>query len=137
MLSKPAYLRIVRASALYDLVVTAPFATPWTFGVLAGLLHQLHDGLALPGQLPVPDPMHVLFANLMGSVVIVWSLVRLHLGQALLGRYDAAARILFSLWMIQALASGFSFVILPILIVEIGFGIAQLLPFKNEDENTA
>ena len=24
------YLRLVRASALYDLLVTAPFATPWS-----------------------------------------------------------------------------------------------------------
>ena len=32
------YRRIVRASAFYDVIVTAPFATPWTFvWVLQGL----------------------------------------------------------------------------------------------------
>ena len=31
MLSENRYLSIVRASAAYDLLVTWPFATPWTF----------------------------------------------------------------------------------------------------------
>ncbi|WP_406178411.1 hypothetical protein [Streptomyces sp. NBC_00996] len=29
--SHPTYLRVVRASAWYDLVVTAGFAAPWTY----------------------------------------------------------------------------------------------------------
>lgn len=137
MLTKATYLRILRASAIYDLLVTAPFATPWTFAVLAGLMRQVHEGLGLPGVLPVPDPMHVLFANLMGSVVVIWSIVRLHLRMPLLGRYDAAARMLFSAWMLHTLAGGFSVVIVPILIVEIAFGVAQSLPRRNEGNDTA
>lgn len=137
MLTKPTYLRILRASAIYDLVVTAPFATPWTFGVLADLLRQTHERLGLAGILPVPDPMHVLFANLMGSVVVIWSIVRLHLGLPVLGRYDAAARVLFSAWMLYALTGGFSVVIVPILIVEISFGIGQSLPWRKGIDDTA
>ena len=137
MLTKPTYLRILRASAIYDLVVTAPFATPWTFGVLADLLRQTHERLGLAGILPVSDPMHVLFANLMGSVVVIWSIVRLHLGLPVLGRYDAAARVLFSAWMLYALTGGFSVVIVPILIVEISFGIGQSLPWRKGIDDTA
>ena len=137
MLNKLTYLRILRASAVYDLVVTAPFATPWTFVHVESLLRQAHERLGLPGILPVPDPMHVLFANLMGSVVIIWSIVRLHLGLPVLGRYDAAGRMLFSAWMLYALASGFSVVIVPILIIEIAFGIGQLLPLRSGVDDTA
>jgi hypothetical protein len=52
--SRPAYLRVVRASAWYDLVVTAGFATPWTYALLHGALSSLGDGLGL-GALPALD----------------------------------------------------------------------------------
>lgn len=60
-----------------------------------------------------------------------------HLGLPVLGRYDAAARVLFSAWMLYALASGFSVVIIPILIVEIVFGAGQLLPQRSGVDDTA
>ena len=34
MVSESTFVRIVRASAWYDLIVSAPFATPWTFAWL-------------------------------------------------------------------------------------------------------
>eukprot|EP01032_Pedospumella_encystans_P037186 gene37186-42117_t len=52
------FRRIVRASATYDLAVTAPFATPWTFAPLAAppsALHQQPGGAALPAVSPA-DP---------------------------------------------------------------------------------
>ena len=60
--------RVVRASALYDLLVTWPFATPWTFLALHGLLQRWHEAWALPGAWPVMTPLTVLMANLMGTV---------------------------------------------------------------------
>lgn len=64
------YLQFVRASAWYDLVVTAPFATPWTFQWLHAALCQAAS-IVGAGALPGFDPTHVLFANLLGSVVAV------------------------------------------------------------------
>jgi hypothetical protein len=130
MLDASRYATIVRASALYDLVVTLPFATPWTFGLLASALTWLDAQLGLPGSIPPHDLMTVLMANLMGSVVVVWSIARLHLGLAILGRYDAAARFLFAAWQSVALMSGMSWVALPLLLVELGFGISQSLPVR-------
>ena len=46
--------RVVLASALYDLFVTLPFATPWTAGWLLDHLRQLHVQFGLPGAVP-PD----------------------------------------------------------------------------------
>jgi DNA-binding transcriptional MerR regulator len=40
---RPSYLRVVRASAWYDLVVTAGFATPWTYTLV-------HDALSSSGN---------------------------------------------------------------------------------------
>lgn len=130
MLDAKRYLDIVRASALYDLVITLPFVTPWTLGLVVALVSWADSALGLPGAALMPDMTAVLFANLMGSVLVVWSVVRLHLGLAVLGRYDGVARLLFATWQINALINGMSWVILPLLVAEIGFGIAQFLPVR-------
>ncbi|OEO31165.1 hypothetical protein VW23_017500 [Devosia insulae DS-56] len=131
MLDAQAYARIVRASALYDLIVTAPFATPWTFTLLGSLLAAIDATLGLPGSIEAPQGLAMLMGNLMGSVVLVWSVARYRLGLPILGRYDAVARLLFAAWQIHALASGMSWVVLPFLAVEIGMGIAQSLPVRR------
>ncbi|WP_395400152.1 hypothetical protein [Pseudoduganella sp. UC29_106] len=51
------YSRIVRASALYDLIVTLPFATPWTFAIAHGHLSAVNAALGgdtLPPFLAAP-----------------------------------------------------------------------------------
>lgn len=50
--------------------------------------------------------MHMLLANLMGSIVCVWSLLRIRDPQPAFGRYDALGRFLFATWMAYALAQG-------------------------------
>lgn len=131
MLTEPAYLRIVRASAAYDLVVTIGFATPWSFLAIIAAIGAVHDALGLPGSVPQPDLWHALFANLLGSVVVVWSLVRLRLRLAVLGRYDLAARLLFATWQAYALAMGASWTMLAFLAFEIAFAALQALPYRS------
>jgi hypothetical protein len=128
MLSQDAYKKIVRLSATYDLIVTAPFMTPWTLVLMLGLFDQLHLWFGLPGQIPAFETTHLLFAGLMGSVVVVWSLARLRLNLAVLGRYDALARFCFASWQIFAVANGATPLLLAFTAFEIGFGVAQALP---------
>ena len=92
--STPHYLRIVRASAWYDLLVTWPFALPWTFAWVYAQLGVLAHGLHLPGALHPLDSTHLLLANLLGSVVVVWSIARIAAPSLLLGRLDGVARFL-------------------------------------------
>lgn len=127
----PRYLRIVRASAWYDLVVTIGFATPWTFAAIHFGLIALTQQLGLPGALPAFGPMHVMMANLLGSIVTVWAIIRLRDTQPSFGRYDAAARFLFAIWQIYAVAHGASAIILAFTAFEIAFGIAQSLPVSK------
>ena len=127
MVSESTFLRFVRASGWYDLIVTAPFATPWTFALLHQALTALAHALGI-GSLPAFGPEHLLMANLMGSVVCVWSALRIRQPSVALGRYDAVARGLFAAWLAYALASGATLLVLPFLIVEIGFGLLQSVP---------
>jgi len=131
MLDVQTYTRLVRWSAVYDLFVTAPFATPWSFALLATVLRNLDSALGLPGSIEAPQGLALLMGNLMGSLVLVWSVARYRLSLPVLGRYDAFARFLFALWQIYALIGGISWVVLPFLAAEIGIGIAQSLPISS------
>jgi len=129
MLNPATYRRIVFGSALYDLLVTAPFATPWTFALAHQQLsttNQLLGGAALPAFLP----FHVLFACLLGSVVLVWSVLRLRDPQQRFGRYDGAARMLFSSWMLWALQATGAPLLWLFVVPEFAWGVAQWLPVR-------
>ncbi|MFI5820949.1 hypothetical protein ACIA8I_17770 [Streptomyces rishiriensis] len=127
---RPSYLRVVRASAWYDLTVTAGFATPWTYAAVHRLLSSWSSSWGLGGFPPL-DPVQTLFANLMGAVVVVWAVLRLVGPLPVHGLYDGAARILFSAWMAYAAAHGAPGVLWLFLGVEVAFGAAQLAPWAR------
>lgn len=135
MVSPTTYRRIYRASAWYDLLVTAPFATPVTLAFV--WTHLMWANTALGGG-PVPElgVFGVLFANFFGTVVLIWSVVRLHLDRSLLGRYDAVGRVAFSIWMLVALSSGNAPVLWLFLTVEIAWGLIQMLPVGTSVANS-
>ncbi|WP_369973847.1 hypothetical protein [Pelomonas sp. KK5] len=122
----------MKTSAWYDLAITWPFATPWTFALLYGVLGSMSQGLGLPGELPPRDATNTLFANLMGSVVLVWSLARILSPSVRLGRLDGVARWLFAAWQIHAVMSGGSAIVLAFTVIEMLFGALQFLPMEDE-----
>ena len=119
-----AYLRLVRASALYDLVVTGALATPWTLPFAHGLMSSLNQQLG-GTALPAFAPFHMFIGGLLGSIVVVWSLLRLRTPSLLLGRHDGAARFLFSSWMGWALLQTGAPVLWLLLVPEFAWGVAQ------------
>ena len=127
MFSVTAFRRLVRASAIYDVLMIAPFTTPWTFLLLHEHLSALNVGL---GGVPLPvfGPFHLLISSLFGSVVMVWSVLRMLDPQPRFGRYDAAARYLFSLWMAWALLVTGQPLLWLFLVPELAWGLAQSLP---------
>ncbi|WP_433766343.1 hypothetical protein [Pseudomonas putida] len=128
MISVKNNLHIVRASALYDLIVTASFMTPWTVSLVFEGFAALSGALALQRPVPSLDATGMLLANLLGSVVVVWSLWRLMHPSRRVGLYDALARLLFATWQLYAVAHGASFLLLGFTLFEVGFGIAQVWP---------
>jgi hypothetical protein len=125
------YLKLVRASAAYDLLVTWPFATPWTFSWLYAQLADVAQALQLPGAVHPLDATHLLFANLLGSVVVVWSLARLWAPSEQLGRLDALARVLFAAWQVYAVMHGASAIVLGFTAFELLFGVLQSAPVRD------
>lgn len=118
--------RVVRASAVYDLIASIGFALPWTVSGTFALLESLHRAFGLSGSVPDPGTTFtVLFANLTGSLVVVWSVVRVWRPTLALGAADTVARVLFSLAMISALGSGASPVVLAFLVPELTWAVVQ------------
>ncbi|MBR7635470.1 MULTISPECIES: hypothetical protein [Janthinobacterium] len=132
MLSVVAFRRLVRASAIYDVLMTAAFVTPWTFLLMREHLNALN--LALGGApLPVFEPLHLLISSMMGSVVMVWSVLRMLDPQPRFGRYDAVARYLFSTWMAWALLMTGQPLLWLFLVPELAWGLAQSLPLRRSE----
>ena len=131
MWTSTQYRRVVRGSAWYDLIVTAAFVTPWSFAVLHGGLAGLSQALDLPGALPAFEPMHMLMANLLGSIVCVWAVLRIRDPQQVYGRYDAVGRLLFATWQLYALLHGATALLVIFLFFELAWGVAQVLPVKT------
>lgn len=131
MISAQRNLQIVRISAFYDLVVTAGFMTPMTAGLVVSSFAALSSVLALDRPVPTLDITAMLFANLLGSIVVIWSLWRLIQPSHTVGLYDALARMFFAVWQLYAVAHGASFLILGFTCFEVGFAIAQILPLNH------
>ncbi|WP_308925502.1 hypothetical protein [Janthinobacterium sp. J1-1] len=129
MFSLTAFRRLVRASAIYDVLMTGAFATPWT---LLLLREQLSDINVKLGGAPLPEfaQFHLLIGCLLGSVVLVWSVLRIVDPQPRFGRYDAAARYLFSLWMGWALLVTGEPLLWLFIVPELAWGVAQSLPLR-------
>lgn len=129
MFSLTAFRRLVRASAIYDVLMTGAFAMPWT---LLWLHEQLSAVNLRLGGTPLPAfaPFHLLIGCLLGSVVLVWSALRIADPQPRFGRYDAAARYLFSLWMGWALLATGEPVLWLFIVPELAWGLLQSLPLR-------
>ncbi|MHC8348630.1 hypothetical protein ACYZT7_04410 [Pseudomonas sp. RT4P38] len=130
MWTSAQYRRLVRGSAWYDLIVTAAFITPWSFAALHGVLASVSLAFNLPGDLPPFEPMHMLMANLLGSIVCVWAVLRIRDPQQVYGRYDAVGRFLFSALQLYALLHGASSLLVIFLFFELAWGVVQVLPVQ-------
>ena len=73
-----------------------------------------------------------MFANLLGSVVVVWSLARVLSPSIQLGRLDGVARFLFAAWQVNAFLSGANAIVLGFTFFELIFGVLQLLPVEKK-----
>jgi hypothetical protein len=129
-ISTPHFRNLVRASALYDVIVTAGFATPWSFQLVQQQLSTVNQALG-GSALPEFSVFHVLIACLLGSIVLVWSVLRLRDPQPRFGRYDAAARFLFATWMAWALHATGAPVLWLFVLPEFSWGVAQCLPLRE------
>ena len=93
-------------------------------GGLSTALNVRFGGAALPPF----DTFPLLVACLMGSLVLMWSALRLATPDVRLGRYDGVARFLFSTWMAWALHATGAPLLWLFLVPEFAWGVVQWWP---------
>ena len=131
-MKKSTYLNVVRYSAIYDVVMTFGFAFPvlvvWNIGFFA----DIHSKYAFSGSIPEFLPMHLFFVNLLGSIVLVWSAIRIYKPVAILGLYDSFARFLFSFNMLYYfLIHDVTGILFVMFIPEMTWGLIQLFGYYS------
>jgi hypothetical protein len=67
----------------------------------------------------------VMFANLMGSLVVVWAVFRLFRPTRAAGTADTVARVVFSIGMAAALVHGASSLVAVMLVLELAWAVTQ------------
>jgi hypothetical protein len=121
------YNYIVRYSAVYDIVMTTAFAIPFVQTIQIALLKNIHLSFGLSGSFPEFEPLHIFFTGLLGSLVTVWSVLRIVRPEAQFGLYDSITRFLFAMHMgIALFAFGVTELIWFFIIPETVWGIVQL-----------
>lgn len=130
MLKETTFRRIYLIGSWYDVFVTWPLATPFSLAMLWALMGGIHAQFSL-GPLPELTTYSVLFANMAGTVVLIWSVLRITWNDIRLARYDAVGRFAFSTWMIVALSNGASPILFGFLFFEVIFGVLQALPIRK------
>ena len=121
------YRKLVRASGIYDLIVTFPFAVPGLVSIQLATMMKVSEGLSLSGQFPVFEPAHLFFLNLFGSIVTIWSVLRILKPEPMFGLVDGIGRMVFSSLMVYYLVVwSIPQIIVLFLVPEILFGITQL-----------
>ncbi len=85
--------RVIRLCAGLDLVITTLFALPFISAQVLTLLFSINSWLTDAHSVPVFDPIHLLFVNIMGTLGVVWALARLAFPRDKFGWIDAWARL--------------------------------------------
>ena len=135
-MNKSTYRKIVRASAIYDVLTTFAFAFPVLVLLNINTILSVHTQFSFSGSMPEFLPLHLFFVNLMGSVVLVWSALRIAKPEPILGLYDSIARFLFSFNMFfYLLAYDVTGVLWLFFVPELTWGLVQFFGyFLSKDE---
>lgn len=112
---RSAVARWGKAGAMYDLVASIAFVTPWTATWMLGLIGA-----------SVVNTTSLLLATLFGTVVVMWSIVRWLRPEPLLIAADTAGRAFFTVWFAWALWHGAATAVVLFLVLEVFWGVVQL-----------
>jgi len=117
---------IIRASAIYDLLLLTPFAIPGISLQIMQLISLTHQYFDLNGTVPLFTPFHLLFVNIMAAISVIWAILRINTPTVRFGLYDLTMRFCISvLMLIYILADDISALIWLFIIAELGWAIVQ------------
>ncbi|HMQ58437.1 MAG TPA: hypothetical protein PKE65_07805 [Rhizobiaceae bacterium] len=118
--------RLLHAGALYDLVVVGPLALPVVALWHLEVLFHINSMLGFTGAFPEFAPIHLVFVNLFGMVIIVWAAMRFLAPAPVLARGDMLLRLGVSAILAWYAADpAVHRIVLIFLTLEIAWGLAD------------
>uniref|UniRef100_A0A2A4YRI3 Uncharacterized protein n=1 Tax=OCS116 cluster bacterium TaxID=2030921 RepID=A0A2A4YRI3_9PROT len=93
------YQKIIRASAIYDLVITTPFMFPPIAIGIIGTANQFAEAIGLRSDMTITQDT-LIWISLMATVVTLWSILRVISPERRFGLYDGFGRLSFSFWFL-------------------------------------
>jgi hypothetical protein len=129
--------RILAAGAIYDLVVVAPLASPWTAPFHLEVLNFFNRLGGFSGSMPDFLPIDLLFINLFGIIVLVWAVARLKWPGRPLVLGDLAVRLSVSAvlgwYTMQGSVNG---IVSLFFLIELGFVAIDWFALRSANETT-
>ena len=123
----------MKAAALLDLAITAPFAVPGLAGPLLALCYRLDATVfAAERAYTPPAPDWLLIASIMGILGVVWALARLQVPDLRLLWIDALARLVVAGVLVWFVAQGAARIFLTLVITEVGGSALQIWAARKE-----
>jgi hypothetical protein len=116
-----ANVATLRRVALFDLVVTLPFALPIVAQRVVYFFFDLDERLDLGTVLPRLDSIHLLFINLMGVLAVLWNVARVRARGPELAQLDVWGRCVVAAWITgYVLFSRVTPILLVFVVTELG-----------------
>ena len=94
-------------------------------GYAIGALRSLNGLLSPAAPFPEFSGFHLFFVQLFGILAVLWAAVRVHTGEAYLGAYDSAGRLVVGSCMIAFTLQGGGLVPAAFSASEFGFALVQ------------
>jgi len=118
---------VYRLVAIWDLILTLPFALPEVNEQLILLLININSFISPTREFSHFSDTHLFFVQLFGMLAVLWAAVRIHRPAAFLAAYDTMGRFFVGIMMILFAINGGSLLPLIFSLSEIGFGTIQLV----------
>jgi hypothetical protein len=124
--------RIVAAGAIYDMIAVGPLALPFTAPSHLNLMFDINVWLGFTGVMPTFQPIHFLFVNLFGTLLMVWAGFRLLRFRPGFSIVDFAVRVSVSVLLFWYATNGdVHRLVLFFLTAELLFAIANYRAMKH------
>ncbi len=120
--------RVQVASALYDFIAAGVYVLPVVaMWYLNSTLHSAHQTWGTSGDFPAFDHLHVIFVNLFGGFVVMWSTLRIIKRTPVFALCDGLLRFYFAIIMLfYVLNWQVTSLIYAFILMEIFWGYWQL-----------
>ncbi len=132
-LNDDRYSTLIKACAVYDILVTTVVALPMAVAPILGMLAQLDSMLGFNSQFISVDATTTFLLNLAGCYVTVWAIYRFKYPSVTVGKLDAILRFVLAALQVVAVLNGATPILLGIALMLLLMAAAEWFLTPEDD----